>query len=106
MHIPPRSLFAVQMVATLTASLTQIAVLNWMLANIPNICTPSALNGFTCPIARVHFNGSILWGVVGPSRFFGSDALYRHLIWAFPLGAIAPILIWLIARNTSLDSRS
>jgi len=104
MHIPPRCLFTVQMVATLTASLTQIGVLNWMLTNIPNICTSSALNGFTCPIARVHFNGSILWGVVGPSRFFGAGALYRHLIWAFPIGAIAPVIIWLIARNSSPGS--
>ncbi|KAK8090947.1 hypothetical protein PG994_000452 [Apiospora phragmitis] len=70
MKIPPQILFKVQMVATIVSSLTQIAVLNWMFANVPGICTPDAINGFTCPIARVHFNGSILWGVVGPAKFF------------------------------------
>ena len=70
-----------------------------MLANIPGICTAEAVNGFNCPIARVHFNGSILWGVVGPSRFFGPGALYRPLVWAFPIGAIAPIIIYLMARR-------
>jgi OPT family small oligopeptide transporter len=100
MKIPPRLLFAVQMLATLVSSLTQISVLNWSFTHIPGLCTSQALNGFNCPLARVHFNGSILWGVVGPTRFFGPHALYRPLIWAFLLGALAPILIWLIARRT------
>ena len=104
MKIPPKLLFKVQIVATLVSSIVQIGVLNWMFAYIPNICTPKAINGFTCPIARVHFNGSILWGVVGPNRFFGPGALYRPLIWAFPIGFFAPILIWLIGRRSSASS--
>ncbi|KAJ4294829.1 hypothetical protein N0V88_005063 [Collariella sp. IMI 366227] len=91
MKIPPRILFAVQLVATTVSSLTQIAVLNWMFAN--------AINGFTCPIARVHFNGSILWGVVGPKEFFGPGATYRPLVWAFAVGAVLPIPLWLYARR-------
>lgn len=104
MKIPPRLLFTVQMAATLVSSITQIAVLNWTFTHIPHICTPDALNGFTCPIARVHFNGSILWGVVGPQRFFGAGALYRPLIWAFLVGAIAPIAIWSVARTKHAGS--
>jgi OPT family small oligopeptide transporter len=99
MKIPPRLLFNLQLSATIISSLTQIGVLNWMLAFIPGICTPQAINGFTCPIARVHFNGSILWGVVGPQRFFGPGALYRPLIWAFLVGALAPVGLWLLARH-------
>ncbi|RMD43048.1 hypothetical protein DV735_g2078, partial [Chaetothyriales sp. CBS 134920] len=104
MKIPPRLLFKVQMIATLISSVVQIGVLNWMFANISGICTPSAINGFNCPLARVHFNGSILWGVVGPHRFFGPGALYRPLIWAFLIGFIAPILIWLVGRKSGKDS--
>ena len=99
MKIPPRILFAVQIIATTVSSLTQIAVLNWMFVNIPGICTPQAINGFTCPIARVHFNGSILWGVVGPSEFFGPNATYRPLVWAFAVGAVLPIPLWLYSRK-------
>ncbi|KAI9171039.1 Glutathione transporter 1 [Paramyrothecium foliicola] len=99
MKIPPRILFTVQIVATLVSSVTQIGVLNWMFANVSGLCTPEAVNGFTCPIARVHFNGSILWGVVGPGEFFGPDALYRWLVWCFPLGALLPIPLWLYSRN-------
>ncbi|EKJ79004.1 hypothetical protein NXS19_013369 [Fusarium pseudograminearum] len=99
MKIPPRILFLVQIVATLVSSLTQIGVLNWMFANIRGICTSEAINGFTCPIARVHFNGSILWGVVGPNEFFGPKAIYRSLVWFFPLGALLPIPLWLYSRR-------
>ncbi|RKF60643.1 Glutathione transporter 1, partial [Erysiphe neolycopersici] len=99
MKIPPRVLFSVQMTATVVSSLTQISVLNWIFANIPKICTPEAPNGFTCPLAKVHFNGSILWGVVGPKEFFGPNATYRSLIWCFPIGAISPVILWLYARN-------
>lgn len=99
MKIPPRLLFNLQLSATIISSLTQIGVLNWMLNFIPGICTPYALNGFTCPIARVHFNGSILWGVVGPQRFFGPGGLYRPLLWAFVLGAVAPVILWLLSRH-------
>lgn len=99
MSIPPRLLFNVQIIATIVSSLTQIAVLNWAFKAIPGICTPEAVNGFTCPIARVHFNGSVLWGVIGPQRFFGPDALYRPLIWAFPFGALVPVLVWAIGKR-------
>lgn len=99
MKIPPRILFSVQMVATMISSVTQIAVLNWVFRNVPGICTSSAINGFTCPIARVHFNGSILWGVVGPAEFFGPNATYRPLVWCFLIGAIAPIPLWLYGRR-------
>ncbi|TGO86612.1 hypothetical protein BPOR_0289g00010 [Botrytis porri] len=99
MKIPPRILFSVQMAATIISSMTQIGVLNWMFTNVPGICTPQAINGFVCPLARVHFNGSILWGVVGPGQFFGPNATYRALVWCFPIGAITPIILWLYCRN-------
>ncbi|EOA82709.1 uncharacterized protein SETTUDRAFT_121106 [Exserohilum turcica Et28A] len=99
MKIPPRILFKLQLTVTIISSLTQIGVLNWMLNFIPGICTADAINGFNCPIARVHFNGSILWGVVGPGKFFGPGALYQHLVWAFPIGAIAPVILYYLARG-------
>lgn len=99
MKIPPRLLFRLQLSVTVVSSLTQIGVLNWMLNYIPGICTTEAINGFNCPIARVHFNGSILWGVVGPKRFFGPGALYRPLVWAFLVGAVSPVILWYFARK-------
>ena len=47
----------------------------------------------------MHFNGLVLWGVVWPARFFGPGALYQPLIWAFPVGFICPILIFIVAQR-------
>jgi OPT family oligopeptide transporter len=101
MGIPAKLLFKLQLAATVIASFTQIGVLNWMLANIPAICTPEAPNGLTCPLARVHFNGSVLWGVIGPLRFFGPGELYRPLVWAFVAGAFAPLIPWYLSRRAT-----
>ncbi|KAK5144715.1 hypothetical protein LTR04_001483, partial [Oleoguttula sp. CCFEE 6159] len=78
MKIPPRILFTVQ---------------------LNRLFTHPTINGFTCPIARVHFNGSILWGVVGPARFFGPGAIYRPLIWAFLIGAVSPVVVYCLGRS-------
>ena len=103
MKLPPRLLFSVQVLATLVSSAAQIAVLNWTFAHVDGLCTPGAPDGFNCPLARVHFNGSILWGVIGPHRFFGPGALYRPLVWAFAVGAVAPVLVWIFAKRFHKD---
>ena len=104
MKIPPKIMFIVQLVATLISSFAQIGVLNWMFHYIPSLCSVDAVNGFSCPLARVHFNGSILWGVVGPDRFFGDAALYADLRWAFVAGLFAPIILWLVWRKTGIKT--
>ncbi|ORY79876.1 OPT oligopeptide transporter protein-domain-containing protein [Protomyces lactucae-debilis] len=100
MKIPPRLLFKVQLIATLLGSLVQVGVLKFLLASVPNICTMDAPNGLTCPIARIHFNSSIIWGLIGPGRLFGRDALYRPIMYAFALGAILPIPIYYMSRRS------
>lgn len=93
-NIPPRKLFTVQIVGIIMGTLGQVAVLEWALNNIPNICTNKADNGFTCPFSRTHFNTSMVWGAIGPRRFFANGALYRDLLWFFLLGALLPLVVY------------
>lgn len=95
-NIPPRKLFAVQVVGIIIGTLGQVAVLEWALNNIPNICTNKADNGFTCPFSRTHFNTSMVWGAIGPRRFFANGALYRGLLWFFFLGALLPPAVYML----------
>lgn len=99
MHISPRHLFLLQLTSTVISSLTQVLTLTWLIHHIPTLCSPSAPNGLICPLARVHFNGSILWGVIGPSRFFGQGQLYRPLLLSFLIGTLAPLTFYLLARR-------
>ncbi|BFZ59201.1 hypothetical protein YB2330_000205 [Saitoella coloradoensis] len=99
MKVPPRVMMLVQVVATGVGSLTQIFVMNWMFGNIRGICTLEAENGFTCPFARVHFNGSMVWGLIGPGRFFGRGQMYHPLLYCFLAGALIPILIYYLTKR-------
>lgn len=99
MKIPPRHLFLAQIVGLLISSLSQVVVLNWSLSHIPHICTKDAPNGFTCPFSRTHFNTSLIWGAVGPRRYFAAGALYRPLLWFFLLGALLPVVVHVVRRR-------
>lgn len=89
----------------LVGTLTQVAVVNWALNHIPDICTKKAANGFNCPFSRTHFNTSMIWGAVGPRRFFASGSLYRPLLWFFLLGALLPLAVWLLRKYAFPQSR-
>jgi OPT family oligopeptide transporter len=74
-------------------------VLNWALANIKGVCTADAVNGFTCPFSRTHFNTSTIWGAVGPRRFFSTSSTYHALLYFFILGLVLPVLVYLLKRR-------
>lgn len=80
-------------------SLGQVSVLNWALNHIPDICTKNAPNGFTCPFSRTHFNTSVVWGALGPRRFFAEGAMYRSLLWFFLVGAALPVVVYVLRRR-------
>lgn len=44
MKVPPRVTFMCQVVATIWASIVQIAVMNWTLGNIDEVCTPYVMH--------------------------------------------------------------
>lgn len=97
--IPPYHLFAVQFVGIIVSTLSQVAVVNWALDHIPKICTLKADNGFTCPFSRTHFNTSMVWGALGPRRFFASGSMYRPILWFFLLGAVLPFVAYALKRK-------
>lgn len=98
MKIPPRLTFATQMVAGLWSSIVQIAVMNWALSTIPEVCSSTQANNYTCPNGRVFFNASIIWGAIGPARMFSPGQVYSSLLWFFLAGAIFPVVIYIAAR--------
>ncbi|KAL6837879.1 OPT superfamily oligopeptide transporter [Trichoderma camerunense] len=98
-NIPPRYLFIVQIVGLIMGTLGQVSVLNWALGHVPDICSLTAKNGFTCPYSRTHFNTSMVWGALGPRRFFADGTLYRDLLWFFLIGAILPVIVYAMKKK-------
>ncbi|KAJ7762744.1 OPT oligopeptide transporter [Mycena maculata] len=104
MKIPPRMMFTVQMVAVVVTCFVVTGVNSWMLDNVPGICTPDAPDNFVCPSTNVFADAALIWGGIGPQRLFGPGGLYRPLLWAFPLGILAPIPFYFLARRFPLSS--
>ena len=98
MKVPPRTMFSAQVVATIWSCFVQIAVLEWALGTIKDVCKPHQANHFTCPGGRVFFNASIIWGVIGAQRIFSPGSIYSSLLWFWLVGALTPVVIYIGAR--------
>ncbi|XP_031248634.1 oligopeptide transporter 4-like [Pistacia vera] len=101
MKIPPRSMFLVQFIGTILAGTINLTVAWWLLTSIENICQDDLLpvgSPWTCPGDRVFFDASVIWGLVGPKRIFGSLGNYAAMNWFFLGGALGPVIIWLFHK--------
>ncbi|XP_027112756.1 oligopeptide transporter 4 [Coffea arabica] len=101
MKIPPRSMFLVQFIGTIVAGTINVSVAWWLLHSIKNICQDDLLpqdSPWTCPGDRVFFDASVIWGLVGPKRIFGTQGNYTEMNWFFLGGALGPIIVWLFHK--------
>ncbi|KAI0477593.1 OPT family small oligopeptide transporter [Xylariaceae sp. FL0804] len=103
MHLPPKITFWSQLVASVWACFVQIAVMNWTLGNIPDVCAVDQPSHFECPNGRAFFSASIVWGVIGPQRMFGSGSLYANFNWLWLVGAGFPVLLWVLVRKLRVN---
>jgi len=103
MKVPPRMMFSIQMISTVVACVWVILIQNWMVSNIEDICSHTQSQGFVCPGTTTFATSSVVWGAVGPSRIFSVGAPYANFLWLLPIGAIAPIPLYFLARRFPLS---
>ncbi|ERN19210.1 hypothetical protein AMTRI_Chr10g7600 [Amborella trichopoda] len=102
MKIPPRSMFVAQLVGTVLSTSIYFGTSWWLLESVPHICDRSQLpdgSPWTCPGDDVFYNASIIWGVVGPLRMFGSKGLYQLQNLFFLIGFLAPVPVWILSKK-------
>src|SRR6266702_3499077 len=75
LKVPPRLVFSGQILASIVAVISSIVAQQWALDNIHDICSPDQSARFTCPNLNVFNTSSIIWGGMGPARFFSAGAL-------------------------------
>lgn len=95
MKIPPRSMFMAQIVGTLIAGVVYLGTAWWLMETIPDICDSSSDTVWTCPADTVFYDASVIWGLIGPRRIFGSEGTYGAINWYFLGGAVSPLIVWL-----------
>ncbi|XP_057977870.1 oligopeptide transporter 4-like [Malania oleifera] len=101
MKIPPKSMFLVQFIGTVIAGTINLSVAWWLLNSIENICQDDLLppdSPWTCPGDRVFFDASVIWGLAGPKRIFGTLGNYQAMNWFFLGGALGPVVVWLFHK--------
>uniref|UniRef100_A0A1J3CBL1 Oligopeptide transporter 1 n=1 Tax=Noccaea caerulescens TaxID=107243 RepID=A0A1J3CBL1_NOCCA len=102
MKIPPRSMFIVQLVATVVASSVCFGTTWWLITSVENICNTDLLpvgSPWTCPGDEVFYNASIIWGVIGPGRMFTKEGIYPGMNWFFLIGILAPVPFWYLSKK-------
>ncbi|OAD76693.1 hypothetical protein PHYBLDRAFT_142208 [Phycomyces blakesleeanus NRRL 1555(-)] len=98
MKIPPRELFTFQIVGTIIASFVSLSTMNYLMDTIPDICT-NAGYPWTCPNAGLFGASSVIWGLIGPNKFFESGTLYNPLPYFLLGGFLLPIPFWFLTRR-------
>ncbi|KAI1079611.1 small oligopeptide transporter [Whalleya microplaca] len=99
MKVPPRTMFWSQLTASIWSAIVQIAVMNWALGTIPNVCSEDQPDSYICPGGKVFYTASIIWGAIGPARMFSGGSLYSSLQWFWLVGAVTPVITWFLARR-------
>jgi OPT family oligopeptide transporter len=70
MKIPPRAMFIGQVISAFVSCFVVMLVQSWMFSNITDFCSPTQINGFSCPTVGTFATASMIWGGVGPARLF------------------------------------
>ncbi|KAJ4873008.1 Oligopeptide transporter 1 [Raphanus sativus] len=102
MQIPPRSIFIVQLVATVVSSTVCFGTTWWLITSVENICNTDLLpvgSPWTCPSDEVFYNASIIWGVIGPRRMFTKEGICLGMNWFFLVGILAPVPFWYLSKK-------
>ena len=74
MKVPPRVMFLAMTVSVFVTAFVTQAVVDGVLANVPDACTPLSAT-FSCPSNGVMADSATIWGAVGPRRLFSPGKL-------------------------------
>ncbi|CAG8704121.1 2547_t:CDS:10, partial [Acaulospora morrowiae] len=102
MKIPPKAMFTAQLWGTIVG-----AFINYWILQLIILTKRPFLDGtvkdptgqWTGYRSQVFNTASIVWGLIGPGRTFGSESLYNPLLWGFLIGFIAPIPCYLLHKR-------
>ncbi|KAK9467165.1 OPT oligopeptide transporter protein-domain-containing protein [Lipomyces arxii] len=84
--LPPRALFRGQLLATLIQTFATSGAVEFLIANVPELCSLTQKNRFVCTFPNQLYSASLMYGVIGPDRTF--NQIYPVLKYSFLIGAL------------------
>ncbi|CAF1099151.1 unnamed protein product [Didymodactylos carnosus] len=99
MKVPPRIMFFAQISSAVVSCAVSYGFGLFLLDSVEGICTAKSKD-WQCPNPNVFYTASVIWGAVGAQKsFVTNDVSYYNVFWFFPLGAILPVIQWLILQK-------
>ncbi|GAA5961932.1 hypothetical protein JCM21900_001152 [Sporobolomyces salmonicolor] len=101
MKIPPRHLFICQVYGTALGSIVNYSLIRGVIASKRPFLDGTVVDPTQQWSGRkpeIFFVASVIFGLISPRRFF--DGQYQVLYWGFLVGALLPLVPWLIWKKT------
>lgn len=101
MHLPPRAVIGMQIVANMVALPVNYGVMRWVLATKFEYVSGQKTDPqgqWTGQDFASYNTAGIQYALVGPQRLFASS-VFRPLLYGFLAGGVAPLAIWLLHRR-------
>ncbi|GJC78502.1 oligopeptide transporter 2 [Colletotrichum liriopes] len=92
LHLPPRQVIGIQIIANMLALPINYGVMRWVIAS------KFDYGQWTGQEFKSYNTAGIQYALVGPKKLFASS-FFKPVLYGFPAGAIAPIIIWLLHKK-------
>ncbi|KAJ9062726.1 hypothetical protein DSO57_1007896 [Entomophthora muscae] len=101
LKLPPRTTFCATVAGTLVAAAISAVVACFVMDTIPDLCVehPHHASSWSCENPEVFHKASVLWGLIGPLRMFGSATPYQPILYGFFLGFLLPFPVYFLAKR-------
>ncbi|KAK4914282.1 hypothetical protein LTR66_017159 [Elasticomyces elasticus] len=101
LHLPPRQVIGIQILANIFALPINYGVMRWVIASKFDYVSGKVkdpLGQWTGQEFKSYNTAGIQFALVGPKRLFAS-AFFKPILWGFLAGALAPCVMWLLHKK-------
>ncbi|KAL4784655.1 OPT oligopeptide transporter protein-domain-containing protein [Aspergillus varians] len=101
LHLPPRQVIGIQIIANMLALPVNYGVMRWVLATKFDYISgkkDDPLGQWTGQEFKSYNTAGIQYALVGPRKLFASS-FFRPILWGFLAGAAAPAVMWVLHKK-------
>ncbi|PLW21798.1 hypothetical protein PCANC_02927 [Puccinia coronata f. sp. avenae] len=98
--IPPKDMFISQVLGTAIGGVVNYIFIRLVIADKREYLDGSIADPtgqWTGRKPELFYSGSVVWGLIGPFRFFSGK--YKYLYLGIPLGAVLPFIPWYLSKR-------
>ncbi|TDZ18212.1 Oligopeptide transporter 2 [Colletotrichum orbiculare MAFF 240422] len=101
LHLPPRDVIGIQIIANMLALPINYGVMRWVIASKFDYVSGKIVDPqgqWTGQEFKSYNTAGIQYALVGPKKLFASS-FFKPVLYGFPAGAVAPLVIWFLHKK-------